>query len=124
MMEKKERAKHGITLPLLLGMVLLCAALVLGFALSVQKTVRAECTSEELTAFLEEEHFVGETIALPQAQIREGSQTYETDVALIAPNGSMYTGGTVVLQNFGSYTLLYTAKRDFVKKNCIYKDIV
>ncbi len=110
MMKKKERAKHGITLPLLLGMVLLCAALVLGFALSVQKTVRAECTSEELTAFLEEEHFVGETIALPQAQIREGSQTYETDVALIAPNGSMYTGGTVVLQNFGSYTLLYTAK--------------
>ena len=51
MMKKRERAKYGITLPLLLGVVCLCAALVLGFALSAQKTVRAECTGEELTAF-------------------------------------------------------------------------
>ena len=54
MMKKRERAKYGITLPLLLGVVCLCAALVLGFALSAQKTVRAECTGEELTAFLAE----------------------------------------------------------------------
>lgn len=110
MMKKRERAKYGITLPLLLGVVCLCAALVLGFALSAQKTVRAECTGEELTAFLAEEHFVGETVTLPKAQIKEGDKTYETDVALIAPDGSMYRASTVVLQDFGGYTLLYTAK--------------
>ena len=65
---------------------------------------------EELTAFLAEEHFVGETVTLPKAQIKEGDKTYETDVALIAPDGSMYRASTVVLQDFGAYTLLYTAK--------------
>ena len=110
MMKKIGRTKYGITLPLMFVMVCLCAALVLGFALSAQKTVRAECGSEELTAFLESEHFVGETIALPKAQIKEGNETYETDVALIAPDGRMYAGNSVTLTDFGSYTLLYTAK--------------
>ena len=110
MMKKIGRTKYGITLPLMFVMVCLCAALGLGFALSAQKTVRAECGSEELTAFLESEHFVGETIALPKAQIKEGNETYETDVALIAPDGRMYVGNSVTLTDFGSYTLLYTAK--------------
>lgn len=111
MMKKKEQVDSTNILQLLLIAVLLCIAFAFGLAFSSMAVASAECTGEELVAFLADEHFVGETVSLPQAQIKENDITYETDVALIAPNGNMYNGKTVELTEFGEYTLLYTAKK-------------
>lgn len=107
-MRKGELHIQSFIVPIVIGVLCFVCALIGGF--SAPKGVSAECSSGELTDFLAQEHFVGETITLPQAAIAEGGNTYETDVALVTPGGDVYVSEQVTLGDMGEYTLLYTAK--------------
>ncbi len=81
-------------------------------------SVTAEESVAEVT--VPSEAYIGDKIVVPEYRTTIDGKEYVADVKIIAPDGSAYTGQSIVLSGAGLYTFEYSVNGETVKtKECV-----
>lgn len=76
-------------------------------------SVQAYSVSMQMDGEILSEYFIGTEFSLPQATLSyEGKEYVADEAALKMPDGRLYSGNTYVLDQVGSYTVIYSVKVD------------
>ena len=76
-------------------------------SLQVGLMVRASQSYEFTYASFEEQYTLGESLNLPQVQLKIGDVNHSADSIVYLPNGEAYKSRSIILDQFGEYRVEY-----------------